>query len=61
VFNKTTTNLLTASSNLDANIEFTLVAGKPLTITILLGGQQEVIGTSKFFQTTMNVTVTEVS
>jgi hypothetical protein len=61
VFNKTTTSLLIASSNLDANLEFTLVAGRQLTITILLGGHQEVIGASKFFQATMTVTVTEVS
>jgi hypothetical protein len=61
VFNKTTTSLLTASSNLDAKLEFTLVAGRALTITILLGGHEEVIGASKFFQPTMTATVTEVS
>lgn len=61
VFNKTATSLLTASSNLDATLEFTLVAGRALTINILLGGHQEVIGASKFFQATMTVTVSEVS
>ncbi len=61
VFNKTTTRLLTASPTLDANLEFTLVAGRQLTINILLGGHQEVIGPSKFFQTNMTVNVTEVS
>lgn len=61
VFNKTTTSLLTASPNLDANLEFTLVAGRELTITILLGGHQEAIGASKFFQANMTVTAAEVS
>lgn len=61
VFNKTTTGLLTVSPALDSNLEFTLGAGRALTLTILLGGHQEVIGPSKFFQATMNVTVTEVS
>lgn len=37
VFNKTATSLLTASSNLDATLEFTLVAGRALTINILWG------------------------
>jgi hypothetical protein len=61
VFNKTTTSLLIGSPNLDANLEFTLVAGRGLTITILLGGHEEVIGASKFFQATMTATATEVS
>ena len=61
VFNKTTTSLLTASPNLNANLEFTLVTGRGLTITILLGGHQVVIGASKFFQANMNVTVNEAS
>jgi len=61
VFNKTTTSLPTTSPNLDANLEFTLAAGRGLTITILLGGQQEVIGASKFFQPTMTATVAEAS
>lgn len=61
VFNKTTTTLLTASPNIDSNLEFTLTAAKGLNLTILLGGQQEVIGASKFFQTTMTVTATEAS
>lgn len=59
VFNKTSTSLLTVSPNLDANLEFTLVAGRALTINILLGGHEEVIGASKFFQATMTATVTE--
>jgi len=61
VFNKTTTNLLSTPSNFDANIDFTLVAGRALTINILLGGSKEVIGASKFFQGVMTVNVTEVS
>jgi Domain of unknown function (DUF4382) len=61
VFNNTTTNLLTVSPNLDANLEFTLAAGRELTIAILLGGHQEVIGASKFFQANMTVTATGVS
>jgi hypothetical protein len=59
VFNKTSTSLLSASPNLVANLEFTLVAGRALTINILLGGHEEVIGPSKFFQATMTATVTE--
>lgn len=57
VFNKTTTSLPTTSPNSDANVDFTLVAGRGLTITILLGGQLEVLGASKFFQPTMTATV----
>jgi uncharacterized protein DUF4382 len=59
VFNKTSTSLLVVSPNLDANLEFTLVAGRALTINILLGGQEEVIGASKLFQGTMTATVTQ--
>ena len=61
VFNKTTTSLPTTSPNLDANLEFTLAAGRGLTINVLLGGQQEVIGASKFFQPTMTATLAEAS
>lgn len=59
VFNKTTTSLLTPSPNLDANLEFTMVAGRELTIALVVGGQQEAIGATKFFQPT--ITATEVS
>ena len=61
VFNKTSTSLPTTSPNLDANLEFTLAAGRGLTINVLLGGQQEVIGASKFFQPTMTATLAEAS
>jgi hypothetical protein len=61
VFNQTTTKLLTASPNLDSNINFTVAAGKDLSITILLGGHQETVGGSKYFATVVKVTVTEVS
>jgi hypothetical protein len=61
VFNKTTTTLLIASPNIDATVDFTLVANKSVTLTVLLGGHQELIGASKFFQSTMTATVTGAS
>jgi hypothetical protein len=61
VSNKTSAPLVIASPNLDSNLNFTLVATKAVTITLLLGGRQEVVGPSDFFQATMAATVTEVS
>ncbi|MGA2971482.1 MAG: DUF4382 domain-containing protein [Candidatus Bathyarchaeia archaeon] len=61
VFNQTTTKLLTASPNLDSNIEFTVAASKDLSITILLGGHQETVGGLKYFATIVKVTVAEMS
>ncbi len=58
VFNKTTTNLSTTSSQLDANLEFLVSAGKQSTITIILAGHQEVIGSTKFFVSNVNATLT---
>jgi hypothetical protein len=58
VFNKNTTQLAPASRNVDANIEFTLAAGKSVAITILLGGSQQTVGPTKFFATVMTVSIT---
>jgi hypothetical protein len=58
VFNKTTSSLSTASPNLDSNLDFTVAAGKNLSITVVLGGHQEVIGSSKFFAASVNATLT---
>lgn len=56
-FNKTTTNLSTTSSQLDTNLDFIVQAGKGSSITIILGGHQEVIGATKFFITNLNATL----
>jgi hypothetical protein len=61
VFNKTSTTLLIASPNIDSALDFTLVATKGVNLTILLGGRQELIGASHFFQATMTATATEAS
>lgn len=57
VFNKTTTKLATTSSELDTNLDFTVQAGRGSSITIVLAGHQEVIGTTKFFITNLNATL----
>ena len=59
VFNKTATELSTTSSQLNANVEFTLTAGRESSITLILGGHQEVIGATKFFAPNLNATLTE--
>lgn len=61
VFNKTTTELTPASPNLDSSVDFTLATGKGVSITVLLGGQQQTVGVSKLFEGNLNVTVTEMS
>jgi hypothetical protein len=58
VFNKTTSTLLTASPNLDSSLDFTVAAGRSLSITVVLSGHQEVIGTSKLFAASVNATMT---
>lgn len=57
VFNKTTTKLFTNSSQLDVNLEFTVSAGKESSVTVILGGHQEVIGSTKFFAPSVNATL----
>ncbi len=59
VFNKTTTRLSIVSPRLDATLEFTAVAGRESSITVVLGGQQQVVGESRFFAATLNATLTE--
>lgn len=58
VFNKTTSQLATASPQLDAKLEFTAVAGRGSLIALVLGGQQQVVGTAKVFAPTINATLT---
>ncbi len=58
VFNKTTTNLPTEASQLTANLDFTVMAGKESSITIIMSGHQEVIGSTKFFAGSLNATLT---
>ena len=58
VFNKTTSTLSTPSPTLDSSLDFTVAAGKSPSITIVLGGNQQVIGSSKFFVATVNATLT---
>ena len=61
VFNQTTTKLLMSSPNLDSSIEFTVAAGKNLSITILLGGHPETAGGLKYFGSIVKVSVTQTS
>lgn len=58
VFNKTSNQLPSASPQLDTNLEFNTMAGKQLVITLVLGGQQQVVGSSRFFAGTLNATLT---
>ncbi len=59
VFNKTTTRLTIVSPQLDASLEFTATVGRESSITVVLGGQQQVIGASRFFAATLNATLTQ--
>ncbi len=59
VFNKTTSQLTTTTPQLDANLEFTATAGKESSIVLVLGGQQQVVGTAKVFAATLKATLTE--
>ena len=59
VFNKTTTQLTIVSPQLDARLEFTAMVGKESSITVVLGGQQQVVGPSRFFAATLNATLTK--
>jgi len=61
VFNKNTTELTPASRNLDSSIGFTLATGTDVSITILLAGSQQTVGTSKFFAGNVTATVTQKS
>ncbi len=59
LFNKTTTQLAIFSPQLDASLEFTAMAGRESSITVVLGGRQQVVGTSRFFAATLNATLTQ--
>jgi len=58
VFNKTTTNLPTEASQLSTNLDFTVMAGKESSITIVVSGRQEVVGGTKLFAANLNATLT---
>ncbi len=58
VFNKTTTNLPTEASQLSTNLDFTIIAGKESSITMIVSGHQEIIGSTKFFAASLNATLT---
>jgi hypothetical protein len=61
VFNKTTTNLPAETSRLTTNLDFTVVAGKESSITIIISGHQEVVGGTKLFAATLSATITSNS
>lgn len=61
VFNKTTTILPPNSPNLDATLDFTITAGRQVTVLLILSGQQQGIETSRFFAAQVNATATEAS
>ncbi len=54
VFNKTTTALQPISPNLEASLEFTVAAGKDVSISLVLGGHQE----TTFLAASLNATLT---
>lgn len=58
VFNKTTTTLSPLLSQVDANVEFTVSIGRESSITVVMSGHQEVIGSTKYFVPNLNATVT---
>jgi hypothetical protein len=58
VFNKTTTQLTIVSPRLDARLEFTAMVGRESPITIVLGGQQQTVGSARVFAATLSATMT---
>lgn len=61
VYNKTSSKLQVETTELPANVEFTVVAGKESVITLVLTGHQEEISGTKFFMAQLNATLTESS
>jgi hypothetical protein len=60
IYNGTTANLTLASHNLESSIDLTLVTGKDVSISILLGASQQSVGTSRFFATNLNATISQI-
>jgi hypothetical protein len=54
VYNKTTTRLQVESSEMPANVEFTVVSGKESMITLVLTGHEQDIQGTRFFISQLN-------
>jgi hypothetical protein len=61
VYNNTSSKLHVETTELPANVEFTVVAGKESVITLVLTGHQEEISGTKFFMAQLNATLTNSS
>lgn len=58
VYNKTSTQLQVESSQMPANVQFTIVSGKETVVALVLTGHEETIGGTNFFASQLNATAT---
>lgn len=58
VYNKASSRLQLESSTTSVNIEFTVVAGRESTVTLLLTGHEEDVQGAKFFRPQISATAT---